>query len=249
MSGMDVSESGDFLKLLFGTQLSKGVSGETKLVALDCGAGVGRVTKECLLHFFQEVDLVEPLEHFLDAARKNLNDSIDEKKKNRAVYFFCQSLEEFTPEKNRYDVIWVQWCIGHLTDRDFIRFFQRSKDGLKPGGIFVLKENIARTGFVVDKEDSSVTRSDSHFRDLFQQTGLNIIRTRLQRKFPSDLFQVRMYALTFECLKGEDKMETNEEKTEKTEKMGEKMIEKTVAHSQKKSKKRRRAKNQPAVIR
>jgi hypothetical protein len=26
----------------------------------DCGAGIGRVTAELLLHYFQEVDLVEP---------------------------------------------------------------------------------------------------------------------------------------------------------------------------------------------
>jgi hypothetical protein len=90
--------------------------------------------------------------------------------------------------------------------------------GLKPGGIFVLKENIAKngknqsslhcichsmenslhsffpipvrstsrpemmclcTGFVVDKEDSSVTRSDAYFRDLFKQTGFHLYKTRV----------------------------------------------------------------------
>lgn len=29
-------------------------------MALDCGAGVGRVSEQLLLHHFQEVDLVEP---------------------------------------------------------------------------------------------------------------------------------------------------------------------------------------------
>jgi protein N-terminal methyltransferase len=38
-------------------------------------------------------------------------------------YFLMQ---EFTPEAGRYDVIWVQWCIGHLTDHDFIEFFKRA---------------------------------------------------------------------------------------------------------------------------
>nr|POE83744.1 alpha n-terminal protein methyltransferase 1 [Quercus suber] len=52
---------------------------------------------------------------------------------------------EFTPDAGRYDVIWVQWCIGHLTDDDFVSFFSRAKAGLKPGGFFVLKENVART--------------------------------------------------------------------------------------------------------
>lgn len=34
----------------------------------DCGAGVGRVSKELLLHVFQEVDLLEPSKHLLEAA-------------------------------------------------------------------------------------------------------------------------------------------------------------------------------------
>lgn len=35
------------------------------------------------------------------------------------------------------------------------------------------------TGFVVDKEDSSVTRSDAYFRDLFKQTGFHLYKTRV----------------------------------------------------------------------
>jgi hypothetical protein len=40
------------------------------------------------------------------------------------VYFF---LQDFTPEEGRYDVIWIQWCIGQLPDDDFISFFNRAK--------------------------------------------------------------------------------------------------------------------------
>lgn len=36
-------------------------------------------------------------------------------------------MQEFTPEAGRYDVIWVQWCIGHLTDHDFVEFFKRAQ--------------------------------------------------------------------------------------------------------------------------
>lgn len=41
--------------------------------------------------------------------------------------FTCLWLQEFTPDAGRYDVIWVQWCIGHLTDDDFVSFFKRAK--------------------------------------------------------------------------------------------------------------------------
>ncbi|PHU25082.1 Alpha N-terminal protein methyltransferase 1 [Capsicum chinense] len=40
---------------------------------------------------------------------------------------FLMALMEFTPDAERYDVIWVQWCIGHLADDDFMAFFKRAK--------------------------------------------------------------------------------------------------------------------------
>ena len=41
---------------------------------------------------------------------------------------------------------------------DFVAFLQRCRNGLQPGGIICLKENICRRGFVVDREDASITR-------------------------------------------------------------------------------------------
>ena len=38
----------------------------------DCGAGVGRVSNELLLHLFHEVDLLEPSQPLLQSAQKNL---------------------------------------------------------------------------------------------------------------------------------------------------------------------------------
>lgn len=41
-------------------------------------------------------------------------------------------------------MIWVQWVVGHLTDDDFVAFFQRCRKGLKPDGVIVLKENTCK---------------------------------------------------------------------------------------------------------
>ena len=38
---------------------------------------------------------------------------------HRAVNFFQQGLEEFDPEPQRYDVIWVQWAMLYLTDGEW----------------------------------------------------------------------------------------------------------------------------------
>ncbi|EFJ37080.1 hypothetical protein SELMODRAFT_140975 [Selaginella moellendorffii] len=195
VSNRDVIDSNAFLTELLKERILP-TKVNRKLVALDCGAGVGRITENLLLRHFHEVDLVEPVRHFLDAAKKRLTSDVPENVQHKAVNFFCTPLQEFTPEPHRYDVIWVQWCIGHLTDDDFVAFFRRADIGLKPGGFFVLKENIARHGFVVDKLDSSVTRSDAYFRDLFLRAGFHLLKTKLQKGFPRELFGVRMYALS-----------------------------------------------------
>lgn len=41
--------------------------------------------------------------------------------------FFKKGLQKFTPETNVYDVIWVQWVLGHLTDEDLVSFLKRCK--------------------------------------------------------------------------------------------------------------------------
>ncbi|KAF7067973.1 hypothetical protein CFC21_073778 [Triticum aestivum] len=189
----DVKGSAAFLRPILAERFG---AAKRHLVALDCGSGIGRVTKNFLIKHFNEVDLVEPVAHFLEAARENLSSCMDVgHDTHKAANFYCIPLQDFTPEEGRYDVIWIQWCIGQLTDDDFISFFNRAKVGLKPDGFFVLKENIAKNGFVLDKEDNSVTRSDAYFRELFNKCGLYIHTIKNQKELPEELFAVRMYAL------------------------------------------------------
>ncbi|MQL81070.1 hypothetical protein Taro_013525 [Colocasia esculenta] len=143
-----------------------------------------------------QVDLVEPVSHFLEAARKALTlegNVIGDG--NKATNFYCIPLQEFTPQEGRYDVIWIQWCIGQLHDDDFVSFFKQAKAGLKSNGFFVLKENIARSGFVLDKDDQSITRSDTYFKELFNRCGLHVYKITDQKGLPEELFAVKMYAL------------------------------------------------------
>ncbi|KAJ6423017.1 hypothetical protein OIU84_024030 [Salix udensis] len=192
----DVKGSEGFLQTLLAELFVDGGI-DRHFVALDCGSGIGRITKNLLIRYFNEVDLLEPVSHFLDAARENLvQENPMASDKHKATNFYCVPLQEFTPDVGRYDVIWIQWCIGHLTDDDFVSFFKRAKIGLKPGGFFVLKENLARNGFVLDKEDRSITRSDSYFKELFSRCGLHLYKSREQKGLPRELFAVKMYALT-----------------------------------------------------
>ena len=117
--------------------------------------------------------------------------------------FVYEGLQDWTPEPGLYDCIWVQWVIGHLTDRDMVAFLRRALAGLREGGFVVLKENTCREGFVVDKEDSSLTRSDAYFRQLFVHAGVRVASHAAQREFPKELFKVMMYALQ-PAAEGED---------------------------------------------
>ncbi|XP_059667613.1 alpha N-terminal protein methyltransferase 1 isoform X2 [Cornus florida] len=173
----DIKGSEVFLNTLFAERFDGGRN--RHLVALDCGSGIGRVSKNLLIRYFNEVDVLEPVSHFLEAARENLApENLMVSDMHKAANFYCVPLQEFTPNAGRYDVIWVQWCIGHLADDDFVSFFNRAKGGLKPGGFFILKENIARSGFILDKEDRSITRSDLYFKELFNRCGLHVYKSK-----------------------------------------------------------------------
>ncbi|KAJ7390117.1 N-terminal Xaa-Pro-Lys N-methyltransferase 1 [Desmophyllum pertusum] len=155
-------------------------------IALDCGAGIGRVTKNLLLPLFDTVDMVEQNPDFLEKAKVYLGE-----KKDRIGNFYPQGLQDFKPEAGRYSVIWCQWVLGHLTDNDFVDFFERCQSGLSAGGLICVKENVTKTGMDMDSEDSSVTRSDEKLRELFTKSSLTVIKDEVQKNFPGELTELK----------------------------------------------------------
>ncbi|KAG9136572.1 hypothetical protein Leryth_014403 [Lithospermum erythrorhizon] len=123
----DISASEAFLHTILAEKFPDAAK-NNNFVALDCGSGIGRITKNLLIRYFNEVDLLEPVSHFLDAARVNLNpENLAVSDNHKAGNFYCVPLQDFTPEPERYDIIWIQWCIGHLADDDLLSFFNRAK--------------------------------------------------------------------------------------------------------------------------
>ena len=91
-------------------------------------SSIGKVTKNLLIRYFNEVDLVEPTSHFLEAACETLaSRKLMFSDMHKAANFYCVPLQDSTPKAGKYDVIWIQWCIGQLADDDFISFFKRVK--------------------------------------------------------------------------------------------------------------------------
>ncbi|BCS01835.1 N-terminal protein methyltransferase [Aspergillus luchuensis] len=164
-------------------------------LGVDCGAGVGRVTEGLLSQVCERVDAVEPIEKFTEVIRNS------ELKRTGVVRdIYTMGLENWYPEKNKYDLIWTQFCVGHLTDVQLREYFVRCREALTETGIMVVKENQSTdpNGLdMFDEEDSSVTRTDEKLRTLFKEAGLVLVASELQLGFPKNfkLLPVRFYAL------------------------------------------------------
>lgn len=114
ISQTDIQGSHQLLKELFRSKNPPGRS-----YALDCGAGIGRISKFLLTELFDQVDLVEQNADFLERAKNYLGP----KSLLKIGKLYSVGLQDYVPEKEKYDVIWIQWVLGHLTDEDLIRFF------------------------------------------------------------------------------------------------------------------------------
>lgn len=74
-----------------------------------------------------------------------------------------QGSRDWYPEK-KYDLIWTQWCVGHLMDSQLIDYTVRCRNALTENGLMVVKENLSTHNLghdMYDDEDSSVTRTDA----------------------------------------------------------------------------------------
>lgn len=189
ISGIDVQGSKIFLKkFLKGPKNPKGKTNNRR--ALDCGAGIGRVSKLLLLPLFETVDLVELNPDFLKKAESYLESSAD-----RVGNYFCSGLQSFHFTQ-KYDVIWLQWVTGHLTDEHFVSFLERCKEALHEDGIVVIKDNTAQVGRCEhDQDDSSVTRNKDELHAIYKRAGLKILSHQKQNNFPSELYLISMTAL------------------------------------------------------
>lgn len=159
--------------------------GITRSQRLRCGAGarlfsyrIGRITDRLLASRLGLVDVVEPVRKFTDrllagwaadlrkeegagtgttAAQKTRADG------GRIGEIFNIGLQDWEPRAGAYALIWMQWCVGHLTDGQLRDLLGRCGRALEKGGMVVLKENLVRGNGEEDEDefdglDSSVTR-------------------------------------------------------------------------------------------
>lgn len=182
---IDITGSASFLQDIFKLKPTA-----NRKRALDCGAGIGRVTKHFLGRYFDEIDLVEQDEAFSKQIQNYVGTSCS------IGQIFNKGLQDFEPEPGKYDVIWSQWVLGHLTDNHLEAFFKRCIRGLSKNGIIIVKENITSAETeIMDEVDCSVTRPLISLKRIIIKSGLRVVKLTRQHSFPADLFPVYMIAL------------------------------------------------------
>lgn len=104
-----------------------------------------------MLDVAEQVDIVEPISKFTAALQEKLG----------VGSVFNIGLEEWKPlDGTSYDLVWNQWCLGHLTDDQLVVYLRRCKELIAPtDGVIVVKENLSTGGVdLFDDVDSSVMR-------------------------------------------------------------------------------------------
>ena len=155
---------------------------------LDVGAGTGRVTADVLLHLVSDVVLLEPVPSFIEEAHRRCQGTSTSEEsyvegwtcigdRTKSASFSKGPLQDFDPARprrgteelqrlgyipvdSRFDVVWCQWCLGHLNDEDLVAFLKRSAAALRgSASLIIVNENLCsekkapRTVF--DEQDSS----------------------------------------------------------------------------------------------
>ncbi|KAI0035103.1 DUF858-domain-containing protein [Vararia minispora EC-137] len=201
-----------------------------RIRALDVGAGIGRVTADTLLHLVQDVVLVEPVEKLVRSALERAPSWKGIADRSKSITVLQGTLQDLDPlrlyettkhvghagfvhdcdsdggSNTGFDVVWCQWCLMYMSDRDLVAFFRRCRESLRDErSIIVVKENTGANGkgpdgeptplVYFDEDDSSVARSDLAWKALFEEAGLTLVHEQIQHGLPPGLYAVHMYAL------------------------------------------------------
>ncbi|CAL6097375.1 S-adenosylmethionine-dependent_methyltransferase [Hexamita inflata] len=153
---------------------------------LDIGGGIGRVSSHVLKQMFDNVDMLEQSELFINESKVNFA-------KNHIRNRFCCSIQNMnTLDLGKYDLIWIQWVVGHISDLEFVELLKNCK---QKSEYIVVKDNYSKQGFWFDEKDGNILRGLEIFEDIFKAAGLSIVKQNDPETWPKDLMPIRIWLL------------------------------------------------------
>lgn len=94
----------------------------------------------------------------------------------------------------KYDLVWIQWVVGHLSDAQFVDLLKAAKQLAKT---IVIKDNYVHAGedFWFDETDGNILRSLALFDDVFGTAGVRVVEAEDQPTWPKDLMPIKIWVL------------------------------------------------------
>ena len=162
-------------------------------LAIDVGAGIGRVTAGLLLHYFGRVSLLESNPVFTDRARELIDAA-------RLATVFNMRFGDWKASSTdeRYDLVWIQWVVIYASDAELTAFLREAAKALRPGGHIGLKDNVLsedNDAPEFDAQDHSVCRTLVHLERIFAAAGLRVVAREQQAELPAHIYPVWMWML------------------------------------------------------
>lgn len=169
---------------------------------IEYGAGIGRVSENLLVEYFNDIVVLEQNENFLKKAEENLSKL---KLENTKLRFIPASMQAFASNPQKYGIestekfsaIWIQWCVENLDDTDLVSLLIRSKELLDDKGMIFVKENVVEDfqEIKINDIDYSRVRNDALFKEIFKKSGLKIFKHLRHPNWPKDLMEVSIFIL------------------------------------------------------
>ena len=149
--------------------------------AVDCGAGIGRVALDLLRHVARRVDVLEPCAAMCDVAAAAVRTAGVECAAHAIGLQDAHALNAALRDGPQPSIVYICFCIGHLTDADAITALRLARAYLEPQGVIMVKDNVADgASWTYDTLDSSLTRGRAYFEALWDAAQLRVLAEEAQ---------------------------------------------------------------------
>jgi len=156
---------------------------------LELAAGIGRISKNIFVKWFNKIDALEPSPVLADKIKEL------QKSESKIKNVYVKTGENFTYER-KYNVIFASWLLENMTDASVIKFLIKTRENLVDNGVFILKENVSNNHINVDSDGMSQRiRTVKLYKLIFELVGLKLIINRETKQWPKSYYMLREFVL------------------------------------------------------